>query len=94
MKAAIFKAMVLLPSRRDELIRTQAAIRAGELKRINALIEENLQMARELEERRVSAAGDEADFLSGKSAEGAVQAFSRGICGLCNRAVSHVVNTT
>ena len=67
-KAAIFKAMALLPSRRDELIRTQAALRAGELKRIDALIEENRQMARELEERRVSAAGDEAAFLAGKCA--------------------------
>lgn len=65
---AVRKAMALLPAHRDELIREQASLRTGELKRIDALLIENRQIERELDERRLSAKGGEADFLARKCA--------------------------
>ena len=49
-RGAVLRAMVLLHSRRDDLIREQGAIRFGELKRIDCLIDELKRMEREFEE--------------------------------------------
>ena len=49
-RGAVLRAMVLLHSRRDDLIREQGAIRYGELKRIDSLIDELKKMEREFEE--------------------------------------------
>ena len=55
---AIVEAFNLLPEYREELIRMQAEMKTGELKRIDALMEQSLEMETLLEERKVQADAD------------------------------------
>lgn len=63
----IVEALNLLPEYREELIRMQAEMKTGELKRIDALMEQSLEMETLLEERKVQADAegneDEIKFL-------------------------------
>ncbi|MBO5569705.1 MAG: recombinase family protein [Clostridia bacterium] len=55
---AILTAFNKLPEMREELIRMQAAIQAGELKRIDSLMEQSKETETRLEERKVQADAD------------------------------------
>ena len=75
MKVVIVEALNRLLGYRDELIRTQAGIREGELRRIDALAAQSRDTEIQLEERRArvlaEAEGErteETDFLDGQSA--------------------------
>ena len=62
---AILRAFNKLPGLREDLIRKQAAIQSGELKRIDALMEQSKDAEARLEEQRVrlDAEGQDVDFF-------------------------------
>lgn len=66
-KQAIVDAFNLLPEFKDELLRKQGEVQAGELKRIDSLMEQSMALEARLEERKVLADADgktdEVEFL-------------------------------